>query len=48
MVARTLPNSRFTIAFLRGSEVFDARPAPGGSGRPDPPDGRVRFPAAAN
>jgi hypothetical protein len=30
MVARTLPNSRFTIAFLRGGEVLDTRPAPTG------------------
>jgi hypothetical protein len=30
MVARTLPNSRFTIAFLRGGEVLDVRPAPTG------------------
>ncbi len=30
MVTCTLSNSRFTIAFLRGSEVFDARPAPTG------------------
>jgi hypothetical protein len=30
MVVDTLPNSRFTIAFLRGGEVLAARPAPTG------------------
>jgi hypothetical protein len=30
MVARTLPNSRFIIAFLRGGQVLDVRPAPTG------------------
>jgi hypothetical protein len=27
MVAHTLPNSRFTVSFLRRGEVLDARPA---------------------
>jgi hypothetical protein len=30
MVARTVPNSRFTIAFQRGGEVLDVRPAQAG------------------
>jgi hypothetical protein len=30
MVAGTLPNSRFTVAFLRGGEVLHVRPAPTG------------------
>jgi hypothetical protein len=30
MVAGTLPNSRFTVAFLRSGEVLHVRPAPTG------------------
>ncbi len=30
MVTGTLPNSRFTVALLRGGEVLDVRPAPTG------------------
>jgi hypothetical protein len=30
MVPYTLPNSQFSIAFLRGGEVLDVRPAPTG------------------